>query len=115
VTPNDVSERIPALNFAAEDGLHFDAYVWYFVDVDWLTSGAVGYLPHWAPVVRERYAERPMVAGKPTKACCLVGIACNKRHRSIVQSRSHGLFHELVDRHVHVCRRLPEFLVDAFW
>lgn len=55
-----------------------------------------------------------MVPGKPTKARGFVGVARDKRHRSIVQSRSHGLFHELVDRHAHARRRLPEFLVDAF-
>lgn len=53
----DVPKRIAALNCAAEDGLHFDAYAWYFVDIDWLASGAVGYLPLWVPVVRERYAD----------------------------------------------------------
>ena len=68
MAPGHVSERIAALNFAAEDGLHFDAYAWYVVDIDWLTSGAIGYLPLWTPVARERHADRPMVPGKPTKA-----------------------------------------------
>lgn len=56
MAPSDVSKRIAAFNFATEDGLHFDAYAWYFVDIDWLASGAVGYLPLWPPVVRERHA-----------------------------------------------------------
>ena len=54
---SDVSKRIAAFNFAAEDGLHFDAYAWYFVDIDWLASSAVGYLPLWTPVVREGHAD----------------------------------------------------------
>lgn len=52
-----MSKWIAALNFAAEDGLHFDAYAWYFVDIDRLAGGAVGYLPLWTLVVRERYAD----------------------------------------------------------
>lgn len=57
MAPSDVSKRIAALNFAAEDRLHLDAYAWYFMDIDWFASGAVGYLPLWMPVVRERYAD----------------------------------------------------------
>jgi len=114
MAPSDVSKRIPALNFATEDGLHINAYVGYFVNIDWLTGGSVGYLPLWTPVVRERHAERPMISGKAAKACGLVGVVRNKRDRSIVQSRSHGLFHELVDRDAHARRRIPEFLVETF-
>jgi hypothetical protein len=55
-----------------------------------------------------------MVQGKAAKACGLVGVARNKRDRSIVQSRGHGLFHELVERDAHARRRLPEFLVETF-
>jgi hypothetical protein len=57
MAPSDVSKRISAFNFAPEDGLHFDAHAGYFVDIDWLTGGSIGYLPLWTPVVRERYAE----------------------------------------------------------
>ena len=57
MAPSDVSKRVAALNFAAENRLHLDAYARYFVDIDWLASGAVGYLPRWTPVIRERYAD----------------------------------------------------------